>query len=54
MILVRQYRQITVPCRDRDTKNVQNFTVLALDFEHAKRILIYELDNNWQIGWGAM
>ena len=54
MIRVRQYKQITVPCKNKETKQIENFTVLALDFEHAKNILFYELDLGWIVGFGAM
>lgn len=54
MIKIRQYREITVPCKNKQTKQIQNFTVLALNFEHAKDILFYELDLGWQIGYGSM
>ena len=54
MIPQETLREISVPCRNRDTKEEKTCTVLAYSYSHAIEILEDILDLNWQVGWGSM
>lgn len=54
MIQTEQYGLYDVPCKIRGTSIKETFTVCALNFEHACRILLFKLDNDWIIGYGSM
>lgn len=54
MIQLKIFKQIQVPCKDKFTGVVKNFTIYAEDFYHACMLLEYELDINWIIGYGSM
>jgi len=54
MIQTNQYKIYDVPCKIRDTSIIETFSVYALSFDQAKRILFYTLDNEWIIGYGSM
>ena len=53
MIQTKQLTEIQVPCKNRLTGEETSFTVLAYDFGHAKKVLEWELDLRWIIGYGA-
>jgi len=54
MIKVKMFKQIQVPCKDKFTGIIENFTIYAEDFTHACKLLEFELDMNWIIGYGSM
>jgi len=53
MIQTKQLAEIQVPCKDKITGRETEFTVVAYNYGHAKRILESELDFRWIIGWCA-
>lgn len=54
MIQTKQYSLYEVPCKIRGTSIKETFTVYAISLEHACKILLFKLDNEWIIGYGSM
>ncbi len=53
MIPQETLREISIPCRNRETKEEKKIIVLAQGYSHAKEILKFVLGSDWQVGWGA-
>jgi len=54
MIKIKKFKPISVPCKDKFTGRIKEFTIYAEGFTNACKLLEFELELNWIIGYGSM
>jgi hypothetical protein len=54
MIRIKQKQLFIVPCKDKLTGKITDYSVYAFDYTGACDELEYELDLRWIIGYGSL